>query len=132
MHPEAPRTRRRATSLLLGAIGAVGLSAVFSALVACSSYDPSLPDEPFLCGEDEPRCPDGYACVARGSAAPVCRKDGTAPDAGVDAAPAVTAPIPSARPISRDRESGLRDVRETRTARHSRTPDRRASVELRQ
>ncbi len=97
MRPEPPRERWRATGLWLATLGA---SAVLSALVACSSYDPALPDEPFLCGADEPRCPDGYTCVARGSGdPPVCRKDGATPDAGVDAAPGVSsapAPIPSA------------------------------------
>ena len=33
------------------------------AAVACSPYDPTLGDDPFLCGTTEPKCPDGYECV---------------------------------------------------------------------
>lgn len=60
------------------------------ALAACSPYDPSLPSKPFLCGDQAPRCPDGYTCVAQGSGPMVCSKDGELPDAGV--------PDASARP----------------------------------
>ena len=41
-------------------------------LVACTPYDPSLPAEPFLCGSDEPKCPDGYTCMADGTGNQVC------------------------------------------------------------
>ena len=34
---------------------------------ACSPYDPQLPAQPFLCGSTEPKCPDGYTCVASGT-----------------------------------------------------------------
>lgn len=64
---------------LVVGLGLVGLVAS----VACSPYDPSLPPAPFLCGDQEPRCPDGYACVADPGGKRVCRADGTAPDAGV-------------------------------------------------
>lgn len=52
-------------------------------LAGCSPYDPSLPSQPFLCGDKPPRCPDGYTCVALPSGAMVCSND-DAPDAGVD------------------------------------------------
>lgn len=54
------------------------------ALAACSPYDPSLPATPFFCAADEPRCPDGFTCVVDAKQA-VCRADGAAADAGVDA-----------------------------------------------
>jgi hypothetical protein len=40
-------------------------AAALAALVACAcnSYDPDLGDSPFLCGTDEPRCPEGYRAV---------------------------------------------------------------------
>lgn len=54
------------------------------AAAACTSYDPQLPDHPFLCGSDQPRCPDGYTCVTDGSNRMVCSKDGEpVPDASV-------------------------------------------------
>lgn len=31
-------------------------------VTACSAYDTDLGPTPYLCGETEPRCPDGYAC----------------------------------------------------------------------
>ncbi|MEO8553066.1 MAG: hypothetical protein ABI678_24000 [Kofleriaceae bacterium] len=56
----------------------------FVALAACSPYSPDLGYAPFLCGASDPKCPDGYDCMADGSAqAMVCVKaGGTAPDAG--------------------------------------------------
>jgi hypothetical protein len=56
---------------------------VFGSLGACSPYDPSLPDEPFLCGDEEPRCPDGYTCVTGPADEMVCRKNGVPPDASL-------------------------------------------------
>jgi hypothetical protein len=53
-----------------------------AALAACSPYDPSLPPTPFLCGDQEPRCPEGYVCVADDDRQ-VCRAEGTVADAGV-------------------------------------------------
>lgn len=35
-----------------------------SAIGACTPYDPDLGPAPFLCGMTEPRCPDGYTCMA--------------------------------------------------------------------
>jgi hypothetical protein len=41
--------------------------ALFTSIVAasgaCTPYDPALPDTPFLCGQSEPKCPDGYTCT---------------------------------------------------------------------
>jgi hypothetical protein len=38
------------------------LALAVAATAACNPYDPHLGDQPFRCGSDEPRCPDGYAC----------------------------------------------------------------------
>ncbi len=68
---------------------------LLGALAACSPYDPALPKRPFLCGDQAPRCPDGYACVAQASGPMVCSKageDGEAPDAGVPDASTLTQP----------------------------------------
>lgn len=61
------------------------------ALAGCSPYDPSLPSRPFLCGTSEPRCPDGYACIADGDRM-VCSDAPAPPDASVDAAAQVSPP----------------------------------------
>ena len=61
------------------------------ALAACSPYDPSLPSAPFLCATDEPRCPDGFTCVADGKQM-VCLAHGATIDAGLDGAPGTTSP----------------------------------------
>jgi hypothetical protein len=63
-------------------------------LVACSPYEPSLPPAPFLCGDQEPRCPDGYACVADHDGRLVCRAEGPLPDAGFPDASARTVRAP--------------------------------------
>ena len=36
-----------------------------SALAACG-YNPDLGSKPFLCATEEPKCPDGYACMDNG------------------------------------------------------------------
>jgi hypothetical protein len=71
--------------LVLAVLGLAG-----AAIPACSPYDPALPRTPFLCGDDEPRCPDGHVCVADRDGRPVCRATDAVPDAGAipDAAPA--------------------------------------------
>lgn len=46
----------------------------FAALAACSPYNPDLPSQPFLCGNDSPQCPDGFTCMTTGSAS-VCISD---------------------------------------------------------
>lgn len=63
----------------------LGLAAA-AAHSACSPYDPSLPSTPFLCGDDEPRCPEGYVCVGEPDGRKVCHAEGTV-DAGTGAAP---------------------------------------------
>ena len=49
---------------------------------ACSPYDPDLGNAPFLCGEAEPKCPDGYTCQSMGSANVCLAPGGTLPDGG--------------------------------------------------
>jgi hypothetical protein len=50
---------------------------------ACSPYDPDLGAAPFLCGDAEPRCPDGYTCQPQSSGMEVClAPNGTLPDSG--------------------------------------------------
>lgn len=39
---------------------------------ACNPYDPNLPTEPFRCGTEEPRCPDGYKCDIRSETEQIC------------------------------------------------------------
>nr|HEX4318864.1 hypothetical protein [Kofleriaceae bacterium] len=62
---------------------AVILAVAVGAINACSPYSPSLPAEPFLCGPQMPPCPDGFACVAQGSAM-ICQGagGGDQPDGG--------------------------------------------------
>lgn len=62
-------------------IAVLGFAAV--AGPACSPYDPSLPRTPFLCGDQEPRCPDGHVCVDDPDGRKVCRAADAAVDAGV-------------------------------------------------
>ncbi len=40
---------------------------LFAAVAACTSYSPNLPPDPFVCGDSDPKCPDGFACVQSGS-----------------------------------------------------------------
>jgi hypothetical protein len=49
---------------------------------ACSPYDPDLGVAPFLCGDAEPRCPDGYTCQPQGSTEVCLAPGGSLPDAG--------------------------------------------------
>lgn len=50
---------------------------------ACTPFDPQLSGTPFFCGADDPKCPDGYACVASASGGKsVCTSTGDAP--GID------------------------------------------------
>lgn len=52
----------------------VFVSFTFAALAACNPYDPDLGNEPFECGSDEPRCPEGYVCDERSDMNHVCVK----------------------------------------------------------
>jgi len=52
---------------------------LFAALVVagCDAYDEDLGPHPFLCGESEPRCPNGYSCMEDPSSGnEVCLPDG--------------------------------------------------------
>ncbi len=49
----------------------------FIFLAACSAYDPDLGATPFLCGDTDPKCPDGYTCNANGAGKMVCEKGGS-------------------------------------------------------
>ena len=46
------------------------------AFLACGPYDPDLGEEPFRCGTDEPRCPEGYAPVEETEIRCVCVLEG--------------------------------------------------------
>lgn len=49
------------------------------AVAACSPYDPDFGSTPFLCGQTEPRCPDGYFCIQEADTGrQICSE--TAPD----------------------------------------------------
>jgi hypothetical protein len=43
-----------------------------SLLAACNGYDPDLGGAPFLCGSQDPKCPDGYTCQDDGTGRQVC------------------------------------------------------------
>ena len=50
---------------------------------ACSPYSPDLGATPFLCGNADPKCPDGYACMPDGTGKNVCvQSGGSTPDGG--------------------------------------------------
>jgi hypothetical protein len=55
--------------------------ALLAALAACSTYDPNLGAAPFLCGTDEPRCPDGYTPVDVSVIRCECHRGTLPPDA---------------------------------------------------
>lgn len=48
----------------------------------CSNYDPDLGPNPFLCGDDEPRCPEGYSCEINGTQEICVEGDGAGNDNG--------------------------------------------------
>lgn len=48
------------------------------ATLACNPYNPSLGDKPFLCGSDEPRCPEGYQAVEESATSCSCQREGGA------------------------------------------------------
>ena len=52
------------------------------AALACNPYNPDLGQSPFLCGTDEPRCPEGYVAVDVSATSCECKADGVeTPDA---------------------------------------------------
>lgn len=53
-------------------------------LGACTPYSPDLGSTPYLCGEAEPVCPEGFACQDDGTGRQVCITTG---GSVVDAAP---------------------------------------------
>jgi hypothetical protein len=53
---------------------------LFLLATGCSAYDPNLGSTPFLCGTEDPRCPDGYACQSDGSGRMVCVQGGNGVD----------------------------------------------------
>jgi hypothetical protein len=59
---------------------------ILAVVGGCNPYDPNLPDEPFQCGTDEPRCPEGYDPVQVTQVRCVCQLDegGGGADAGGD------------------------------------------------
>lgn len=65
--------------------GSILSLAVAAAVVGCTPYDPDLGARPFLCGDSEPRCPDGYVCVTRVGSDQVCERSEAVADAGDDA-----------------------------------------------
>ena len=48
------------------------LSLALGLLAACNPYDPTLGGQPFRCGTDEPRCPDGYTCHEYSPSEQIC------------------------------------------------------------
>ena len=71
------RTRK---SILLAACGASA-----AALAACSPFAPELGNTPYLCADQEPRCPESYACLEDGNGRSICvAPGGTLPDARPD------------------------------------------------
>jgi hypothetical protein len=51
---------------------------------ACDPYSPNLGYQPFRCGTDEPRCPDGYQCMEYSETEHLCEA-GEPPDETPDA-----------------------------------------------
>ncbi len=52
----------------------ITLALALSAFTACTPYNPDLGEAPFLCGQSDPKCPDGYTCEPdpNGGAAMYC------------------------------------------------------------
>jgi hypothetical protein len=51
-------------------------------LVACNPYAPDLGDDPFQCGTDNPKCPEGYVAVRRADTVCVCQDEAPTPSNG--------------------------------------------------
>ena len=86
-----------------GAIVA-SVSTLCAALLAagCDPSDPELGDQPYRCGTEEPKCPQGYVCVERFDREQYCyREDSATRDGGItspDAAPFTCADDSSTEP----------------------------------
>lgn len=53
------------------------LSLLLAPVAACSAYDTDYGPTPFLCGPNEPRCPEGYSCQTDpGNGTEVCVENG--------------------------------------------------------
>jgi hypothetical protein len=65
----------------IGLLCGLVFGAAFGA--GCSPYSPDLGAAPFLCGTEDPKCPDGYSCVTDNMNRSVCIViNGQLPDAG--------------------------------------------------
>jgi hypothetical protein len=53
---------------------------LFVLFAACSPYSPDLGKTPFLCGDNDPKCPDGYTCQAVSSKMVCVQNGGSAVD----------------------------------------------------
>lgn len=58
------------------------LAICFASSVAACGYNPDLGGAPFLCGADEPKCPDGYACMDSGGKQVCLSTSGAVVDSG--------------------------------------------------
>ena len=75
--PVGPALAGLLVGLLVGLIGA-----------ACNSYDPNLGNQPFRCGDVDPRCPQDYTCVNYGAGQELCESSSggsSGTDAGLSA-----------------------------------------------
>ena len=52
---------------------------------ACTPYSPDLGATPFLCGQSEPKCPDGFACTGTDAMNRMICVSGSGTTPGVDA-----------------------------------------------
>lgn len=59
---------------------AVPAGLAIASLAACNPYDPDLGRQPFECGSDEPRCPEGYTCVTYSDTNEVCERSASEDD----------------------------------------------------
>ncbi|NVB81186.1 MAG: hypothetical protein HOV81_22510 [Kofleriaceae bacterium] len=62
----------------------ISLAFVLPAFAACSPYNPELGPVPFLCGQEEPRCPDGYTCEDGSNGAYCLAPNGVIPPDAVE------------------------------------------------
>jgi hypothetical protein len=74
MKKPAKTVPARISMLRLGLLLCAGLTPL---ALGCNPYNPDLGSEPFRCGTDEPRCPDGYKCDERSEIEHVCVLEST-------------------------------------------------------
>lgn len=99
---------------------------VAALVAACNPYNPQLPDEPYRCGTDEPRCPAGYACDVRSETEQICVPDGVVIPDRPDAAPVV----PDSGPFVCNDDGAIDDNNTIGTATLTPIPDIRDDYEL--